>query len=74
MLISAPEADSPNIPEEQLPRCLNYDCGGLLRPGVVWFGETLREEVLEEAGRIKAFLKVILKSCIHLVSIKCFEN
>ncbi|HPG38973.1 MAG TPA: NAD-dependent deacylase [bacterium] len=28
------------------PRC---DCGGLIRPGVVWFGETLPEEVLERS-------------------------
>ncbi|EKM53789.1 uncharacterized protein PHACADRAFT_260311 [Phanerochaete carnosa HHB-10118-sp] len=27
-----------DIPLEELPRC--EDCGGLLRPGVVWFGET----------------------------------
>ena len=26
-----------DIPLEELPRC--RDCGGLLRPGVVWFGE-----------------------------------
>lgn len=27
----------PDIPLDQLPRCVK--CGGLLRPGVVWFGE-----------------------------------
>jgi NAD-dependent deacetylase len=29
------------------PRC---DCGGLLRPGVVWFGEALPHDVLAEAS------------------------
>ena len=28
------------------PRC---DCGGLIRPGVVWFGESLSDEVLEKS-------------------------
>lgn len=32
--------------EEGLPRC---DCGGMIRPDVVWFGEMLPEEVLEKA-------------------------
>ena len=32
--------------DEQLPRC---DCGGLIRPDVVWFGESLPENVLMEA-------------------------
>lgn len=30
------------------PRC---DCGGILRPGVVWFGESLPEATFEEAVR-----------------------
>ncbi len=38
------------VPDEfapdNLPRCA---CGGLLRPDVVWFGELLPAEVLEEA-------------------------
>jgi NAD-dependent deacetylase len=33
----------------RLPRC--PDCGALLRPGVVWFGETLPEEALGRAQR-----------------------
>lgn len=32
---------------DTLPSCRS--CGGLLRPDVVWFGESLEEEVLEEA-------------------------
>ncbi|KDQ18726.1 hypothetical protein BOTBODRAFT_29100 [Botryobasidium botryosum FD-172 SS1] len=40
------------IPIEELPRCT--ECGGLLRPGVVWFGETPHDmdeiqEVVDEA-------------------------
>lgn len=31
------------------PRC--PDCGGLLRPGVVWFGESLAPDLLERAWR-----------------------
>jgi NAD-dependent deacetylase len=34
----------PEIP----PRC---ECGGMLRPGVVWFGEALPTEIWEEAER-----------------------
>jgi NAD-dependent deacetylase len=30
----------------RIPRC---ECGGLLRPGVVWFGEPLPQDVLERA-------------------------
>lgn len=32
---------------EELPRC--EDCGGLLRPDVVWFGEALDARILNEA-------------------------
>lgn len=31
------------IPTERLPRCTKSACGGLLRPGVVWFGESIPE-------------------------------
>ena len=33
---------------EELPRC--EDCGGLLRPDVVWFGELLPDGLLERAA------------------------
>ena len=33
--------------QESVPRC--HACGGLLRPDVVWFGETLRRDQLEAA-------------------------
>lgn len=35
------------IPPAQLPRCKK--CNGLLRPHVVWFGEALYQDVLEQA-------------------------
>ncbi|CDU22208.1 related to NAD-dependent deacetylase Sirtuin 5 [Sporisorium scitamineum] len=31
------------VAKEQLPRCTLAGCGGLLRPGVVWFGESIPE-------------------------------
>lgn len=31
--------EEPVIPLDKLPRCKDSACGGLLRPGVVWFGE-----------------------------------
>ncbi len=34
------------------PRC--RECGGLLRPGVVWFGETLPAEALERAYELSS--------------------
>ena len=47
----APDPDAANarIPAEDLPRCT--DCGGLLRPAVVWFGEGLDDEVLEVSAK-----------------------
>jgi len=35
-----------DVPIAILPRC---ECGGVLRPGVVWFGEPLSEEVISAA-------------------------
>jgi NAD-dependent deacetylase len=43
--------------EERLPRC---DCGALLRPDVVWFGEALEEAVVREAFRAAASADVCL--------------
>lgn len=36
-------SENRDVPIKILPRCA---CGGLLRPGVVWFGEPLPEDVL----------------------------
>jgi NAD-dependent deacetylase len=40
------------------PRCPN--CGGLLRPGVVWFEEAMPEEEMELASRASATCEVFL--------------
>jgi NAD-dependent deacetylase len=49
----------PSLKPEGLPRC---DCGGLMRPDVVWFGEPLPSEGLElawrESARADLFLAV----------------
>ncbi|XP_033214689.1 NAD-dependent protein deacylase sirtuin-5, mitochondrial-like [Belonocnema kinseyi] len=44
-----PKALSSDIPVEDLPRCEKQDCGGLLRPHIVWFGENLDKDVLRKA-------------------------
>ncbi|ESO02068.1 hypothetical protein HELRODRAFT_184965 [Helobdella robusta] len=46
-----PDVDVPDarIPVDQLPKCRQPDCGGLVRPDVVWFGEMLDEVVLQKA-------------------------
>lgn len=52
----------PEVP----PRC---QCGGLLRPGVVWFGEALPVRVLEEAeeaaGRAEVFLVIGTSAVVY---------
>ncbi|MET1125043.1 MAG: NAD-dependent protein deacetylase [Archaeoglobaceae archaeon] len=40
------EFEVDEVPKDELPRC---ECGALLRPGVVWFGELLPKDVLERA-------------------------
>lgn len=48
----SPEEDSKlsDIPVEQLPHC--DKCHGLLRPNVVWFGESLPEQALEDSIKL----------------------
>ncbi|BHF68892.1 NAD-dependent protein deacylase sirtuin-5, mitochondrial [Sparganum proliferum] len=49
----APEVQEnpvPTIPVDQLPRCAESGCGGLLRPHVVWFGEPLNPLDLDRAN------------------------
>ncbi|XP_030408349.1 NAD-dependent protein deacylase sirtuin-5, mitochondrial isoform X1 [Gopherus flavomarginatus] len=43
-----PEIEDAKIPVENLPRCEEQGCNGLLRPHVVWFGETLNSDILTE--------------------------
>lgn len=45
------------IDPEQLPRCA---CGGAIRPDVVWFGEMLPQEALEEATSRAAHSQLFL--------------
>lgn len=37
-----------DIPIDLLPHCKKKNCNGLLRPHVVWFGESLDDDVLEK--------------------------
>lgn len=50
--------------KEALPRC---DCGGLLRPDVVWFGEILDEKILQTCFEKSATCDVFL--CIGTSSL-----
>lgn len=45
------------LPADELPRC---GCGGLLRPGVVWFGEALPQGVWRDAERAASTADVLL--------------
>ncbi|CAB1430615.1 unnamed protein product [Pleuronectes platessa] len=47
-----PETHDAQIPVLQLPRCEQTGCHGLLRPAVVWFGETLDSDVLSRAEKV----------------------
>ncbi|XP_062926021.1 NAD-dependent protein deacylase sirtuin-5, mitochondrial [Mobula hypostoma] len=46
-----PDTEDARIPVENLPRCEEMGCNGLLRPHVVWFGETLDSDVLMEVNK-----------------------
>ncbi|CAG9794946.1 unnamed protein product [Diatraea saccharalis] len=39
-----------DIPIKSLPHCKKPGCGSLLRPHIIWFGESLEPEVLEKAS------------------------
>lgn len=45
-----PETKSASIPIDQLPRCSS--CSGLLRPHVVWFGESLDTKDMQKANSV----------------------
>ncbi|XP_069046999.1 NAD-dependent protein deacylase sirtuin-5, mitochondrial isoform X2 [Lepisosteus oculatus] len=49
----APDPDTADakIPVEDLPRCVEHGCNGLLRPHVVWFGETLDSDILTQVEK-----------------------
>ncbi|CAH1779326.1 unnamed protein product [Owenia fusiformis] len=44
-----PKAKDARIPVEDLPKCSDPDCRGLIRPHVVWFGEDLDEDIFKRA-------------------------
>ncbi len=46
-----------HIEKGELPRC---ECGGLLRPHVVWFGEMLPQDILNKALRVSEFSDLFL--------------
>jgi NAD-dependent deacetylase len=56
--IECGEVTPATVQEE--PELLRCHCGGLLRPDVVWFGESLREAVLEQAFRASEKAEVFL--------------
>ena len=45
-----PDASEARVAESDLPTCQVENCGGLLRPHVVWFGESLDETVMRAAN------------------------
>lgn len=45
-----PDAKEAKIPEKDLPRCSQPNCGALMRPHVVWFGERLDFKVLQKTN------------------------
>jgi len=49
--------DSGDLPPQEVPVCA---CGGLLRPSVVWFGETLRSAHLRRMSRAAEVADVLL--------------
>uniref|UniRef100_UPI00358F53E8 NAD-dependent protein deacylase sirtuin-5, mitochondrial n=1 Tax=Myxine glutinosa TaxID=7769 RepID=UPI00358F53E8 len=42
----SPDNQDAGISVEDLPRCQLPGCGGLLRPHVIWFGESLDEDIM----------------------------
>ncbi|XP_054459350.1 NAD-dependent protein deacylase sirtuin-5, mitochondrial-like [Anoplopoma fimbria] len=47
-----PETNDARIPVDKLPRCEHKGCHGLLRPAVVWFGESLDSDILTSAEKV----------------------
>ncbi|XP_028284195.1 NAD-dependent protein deacylase sirtuin-5, mitochondrial-like [Parambassis ranga] len=46
-----PDVADAQIPVDKLPRCDERDCHGLLRPNVVFFGETLDSHILTQVEK-----------------------
>ena len=53
------KSENYDVPIKILPKC---ECGGLLRPGVVWFGESLNQKILSRSSEAlsKANLTVVV--------------
>ncbi|XP_058794808.1 NAD-dependent protein deacylase sirtuin-5, mitochondrial-like [Phymastichus coffea] len=45
-----PDFVSSDIPVQDLPRCEKNNCGELLRPDIVWFGESLNTHILDRVN------------------------
>lgn len=50
-------SENRDVPINILPRC---GCGGLLRPGVVWFGEALPEDALARSFEAASLADIVL--------------
>ncbi|KAI1901336.1 hypothetical protein AGOR_G00033280 [Albula goreensis] len=63
-----PNTSDASVPADKLPRCEDDECNGLLRPNVVWFGETLDSDILtkveEELGMCDLCLVVGTSSIV----------
>ncbi|KAF4088826.1 hypothetical protein AMELA_G00059160 [Ameiurus melas] len=46
-----PNCTDADIPVDKLPRCDERGCDGLLRPDVIWFGETMDSHVLTKVEK-----------------------
>ena len=61
------EGPNTDVPLDLLPAC--EDCGGLLRPGVVWFGEAIDPEVMRAsalaATSCELFLVIGTSGLVH---------
>ncbi|KAI8424507.1 hypothetical protein MSG28_002970 [Choristoneura fumiferana] len=58
----APDVDQvgSDIPVRNLPHCKKSGCKGLLRPHIVWFGESLEAAVLDKAESVMSSCDVCL--------------
>ena len=54
----------PELTVSQLPTCKRSGCGGLLRPHVVWFGESLEPGILEQCQKELEKCDLCLVVCV----------
>ena len=81
-------AKAANLSLEELPQCKS--CFGLLRPDIVWFGESLDSENLEIAfqesknaelilvigtsSQLRVFIELIVDLCMQLDQVNDFKT